>query len=510
MQENNRIAAFFGLNKYRRAGAISAMLILLVLVLAVTVNALTALLPHSLSKINLTGSDTFKISSQALDWIEKKLDEDVTLYWICSGGRASADSDLYEFLLRYERASEHLTLRIIDPATASDSFIQAYGGTWPTDRSLIVESGKRYRILDVNDLYYYFYYDGSNSMVLSAAEYQEMENLILNDEKYAAQAEEILSLFTAYFDGNSRLTNAINFVTRDDITVVYTLTGSGASALDPNLAYRLAQNCHEVRTTISIAALPNDCDVLVLNAPTTDLTDAEAAALTAYLEAGGKLFLTTFYAATELPKLEKVLSAYGLSFLGEVNTVLENNPNYALSDSTSSYPSLFKVHLRADHAFGEGLENSFIVYFPHAIKLTETEGVTLTSWLYTSAAGQLSVYNKTDKKWENREERAEYTVGAIAERGETQIVWIASPDAITSNVNAYSTDSANFELVRSVIDHLGGTANDSISIPSAQIPLARLAVTPNELMIWSIVLILVLPAAALTTGITVWSFRKKR
>ncbi|MBE6552887.1 MAG: hypothetical protein E7666_00935 [Ruminococcaceae bacterium] len=509
MQERNRIAAFFGLNKYHRAGAVSALLILLVLVLAITLNALTALLPHTVSKINLTGSDTFKLSSQTLDWLEHELDEDVTLYWLCSGGRAAADSDLYEFLLRFEEASDRVTLHIVDPATTSDSFIQAYGGSWPTDRSLIVESEKRYRILDVNELYYYYYYDGTNSMVLSAAEYQEML-MIMEDEKYAAQAETLLSFFTAYFDGNSRLTNAVNFVTRDDITVVYTLTGSGASALDSNLSYLLAQNCHEVRTTISIAALPEDCDVLLLNAPTTDLTDAEAAALSAYLNAGGKLFLTTFYAAADLPNLAKVLGTYGLGFMDEVNTVLENNPNYALSDSTSSYPSLFKVHLRADHPFGEGLENSFIVYFPHAITLTETEGVTLTSWLYTSAAGQLSVYNKTDKKWENSEKRAEYTVGAIAERGETQIVWISSPDALTANINAYTTGSANFALIKSVIDHLGNTANESISIPSAQIPPAKLAVTPNQLMIWSIVLVLVLPASALTVGIIVWSFRKKK
>jgi len=514
MKQNNSLSAFFGLNKYRRAGAISSLLILLVLAIAITLNALTSLLPPSAAKINLSQKHTFDVSSESIEWVENNLQSDVTVYWLCDGGIASADSELYQFLLRYADLSDRIRLKVIDPSSVGNAFIERFGGTWPADRSLIVESNLRYRIVDINELYYYYFNDGANAVSLTAAEYEEvLASVMAPDSGYSDDDLEVfLSMVTPYFDGNARLTNAINFVTRDRLMKIYALTGSGTSALDSDFVDLLDQACHEVGTTLTVADLPKDCDVLVIHAPTADLSAAEAAALSDYLAGGGKLFLTTFYAKTDLPNLAAVLDDYGLGFgTPSGSIVLENDVNYSLRDTQKVYPMFFMAHLQTAHPFSEGFGNEFLVYYPHAITLTEVEGVTLTPWLSTSKKmGQLTWYDETEKKQVYGDEKAEYTVGAIAEKGDTQIVWIASPDALTTQINVYSANSANFNLARSMLERLGGTEDAALSIAPVVLPVPTLTVTANQFMIWSIVLVLVLPIAVFAIGLIVWFRRRHR
>lgn len=511
--QKDSLSAFFGLNKYRRAGAIASLTVLLVLALAITLNALTALLPPHLAKLNLSQDHTFEVSSESIGWIEDNLQSDVTVYWLCAGGIASAESELYNFLLNYAAQSDHIELKVIDPSAVGDAFIERYGGTWPADRSLIVESERRYRIIGVGELYYYYFNDGTNTVTIPSTEYESLLAELLDPKNGYSDADmqTFLSFITSYFDGNARLTNAINFVTRDRLMKVYTLTGSGASALDAGLAAQLDAACHEVGTTLTLANLPSDCDVLVINAPTVDLSTDEAAALSSYLAAGGKLLLTTFYGKTNLPNLAAVLDDYGLGFGGTSGSyVAENHANYALSDTQGIYPMLFKTHMRADHPFSSDQTGSLVVYYPHAISLTEVAGVTLTPWLYTSTQGQLAHYDQTAKKWVYDEKKAEYTVGAIAERGDTQIVWIASPDALTADVDAFSTSSANFTLARRILERLGGTEAKALSISPVQMPMPTLSITVSQLMVWGIFLILVIPATILLVGLIHHIKRKNR
>lgn len=510
MKKSNSIAAFFGIDRSHRAAAVASLLTVAVLALAILLNALTSLLPPSVAKLNLTQKSTFEVSSEAIGWVESNLEEDVTLYWVCKGGMTSAESDLYNFLLRYAAISPHLSLQVVDPASVGADFIGRFGGTWPADRSLIVESARRYRIVDISELYYYYFYDGTDAIALTAAEYESFIATVLDPASGYSESDiaTLLTFFTAYFDGNSRLTNAINFVTAEHLLKLYTLTGSGASALDESLLELLDAACLSVGTTLTVANLPNDCDVLLINAPTTDLSTEEAAALSTYLAGGGKLLLTTFYAKTDLPNLAAVLDNYGLGFGSKDSFVLENDVNYVMSDSSNTYPMLFMAHLDATHPLGEGFGNDFVVCYPHAITLTETDGVTLTPWLTTSKQGQLALYDSAEKKWTYEKEKKAHTVGAIAECGDTQIVWLASPDSLTAEVNAYSSGSANFALTRALLERLGGT--ESLSLAPAALPTPTLTVTAGQFALWGIILVLVIPALTLTVGIAVWLKRRSR
>ncbi len=498
----------FGNDKNTRVSAKWSVITVLLLAALIALNALTSLLPSGIASPNVSGSSTFRISGTTVDWL-RKLDEPVTLYFICEGGRANADGEFYSFLEKYEEASDMISLEVIDPNKDS-LFIDAFGGTWPENLSIIVESQARYRILDNASLYYYRFYNASyGEMIMSPAEYQETQQMMSESDSTGQMLTLLAEGTTAHFDGESRVTNAINYVTEEKVAVAYLLTGNGTKALDRSLSDLLTQSCYELRTTLTVEALPDDCDLLIVNAPATDLSDAEATALATYLADGGKLFLTTSYAVSKLEKLNGVLQSYGLSYHENHGVLCDGNPAYYLSDSSAAYEYLFRAHINSAHAATGSFDGEFVVATPHAIAISEKDGVSVTPWLYTSGAGYLLTADYTTGSSMQVGEKGEYTLGAIAEAGETSIVWITSPLATLSAYDAYS-EGGNHDLILSVFNHLTGIGHDGITVPSREIDTSTLAVTASGFLIWGFILVILLPVATAVTGGIVWYKRKKR
>lgn len=511
MKEHNKqpLSALLGMNKTARVGAISAAVTLLLLIVLIVVNSLMGLLPSSIASPAVTNSNTFRISGTTLDWL-KSLNEDVTLYFICKGGKANADGDLYAFLERYTEANGHIRLEVVDSASDS-AFITNYGGEWPSDMSVIVSSAARYRVIDNTDLYYYYFSDSSSgtSMTMTPEEYTSYQEYFASADSTGAYLQQLIAGTTAYFDGESRVTNAINYVTQDEVAVAYMLTGNGATELDSRLSSTLSQSCYDLRTTLTIADLPADCDILIINAPESDLSEEEAAALSTYLANCGKLFLTTFYGYGKLPNLSEVLSAYGLGFEASMGYVCEGNPNYYFGSSSYTYNYIYKAHISSDPAATGDFGGEFVGVYAHAIATWDVENVTVTPWLYTSEAGYLQVYNETTQKWETSNEKAVYTFGAIAESGDTQIIWVSTPSSFTQTYNSYAS-GGNFELLISAFNSMSGIGNDGITVSSTAIESSYLSVSAVQFAVWGIVLVIVLPIAVAVVGVVIWYSRKKR
>ena len=511
MKEQNKqpLSALFGINKTARIGAISATATLILLVALVAINALMGSLPASILKPNVTGSDTFRVSGKTLDWL-KTLDEDVTLYFICEGGKSNADGDLYAFLQRYEYASNRVHLEVVDPK-ASDTFISTRGGAWPANMSVIVESAARYRIIDQTELYYYYFYEASSGLelIMTPAQYAEYQQRLAAADSTGAALSAFVSGTTAYFDGEARVTNAINYVTQDKVAVAYMLTGNGTTALEVSLQNRLLQGCYELRTTLSLAELPDNCDILVINAPTVDLSESEAGVLSSYLAGGGKLMLTTCYDVGKLANLDGVLSAYGLSREDSVSVIHEGNPNYYFSSGTSVAAYLYKAHIQSAHPATGDFTGTFVGAYAHAITTEKAESITVTPWLYTSEAAYLNVYDQTTREWTKSEEKAAYTFGAIAEKGDTKILWISTPYALTESYNALA-EGGNYELIHNALNAMSGIGEDGITIASAAIESTALAVSVTQFAVWGIILVLLLPVAVAVVGVVIWYSRKKK
>lgn len=503
-----KTSSLFQSDKNTRVSTKWSVITIVLLALLIVLNALLTLLPSAISHPDVTGTSAFRISGKTRDFL-KTLDEDVRIYLLCDGGQANADGDLYTFLKKYDEASDRVTLEVIDP-DRDPAFNSAHGGSLPSDMSVLVESDTRYRLIEHTSLYYYYFYNSSyGEMTMTPSEFQSYQQTFAK----ADSTGELLTMFiegtTAYFDGESRVTNAINYVTEEKVAIAYQLIGNGASTVDSTLSNTLSQSCYELRTALTIASLPADCDLLIVNAPTADLTAEDAAALSAYLAGGGKLFLTTSYKTEKPENLNNVLLAYGLSFHETHGVLADGNPAYQLGDSSGSSPYLFHAHIASAHAATGSFDGNFVVAVPHAIKTAEITDGSVTPWLYTSGAGYLQTVDSTTGATTQVGDKGEYVFGAIAERGETEIVWIASPNAASAAYNAYS-QNGNFELILSACNQMTGIGHDGITVASGAIDTSNLSVSIAGFLIWSLILVIIIPVAVAVTGGIIRYKRKTR
>lgn len=58
--------------------------------------------------------------------------------------------------------------------------------------------------------------------------------------------------------------------------------------------------------------IPDDCNILMINGPTSDLADNEKKIVLDYLKAGGNAIINLSYTTEKMTNLEEVLEYYGI------------------------------------------------------------------------------------------------------------------------------------------------------------------------------------------------------
>ncbi|MBQ9806812.1 MAG: Gldg family protein [Clostridia bacterium] len=478
--------------------------ILVVLAIVIAINAALSALPIDAKQHNLAQINEYELSAKSKDWL-KTLETDVTLYLVCTGGEAAVDRDLYGFLEEYTKTGEHIKLQLVDPRL-DEGLIVSFGGAWPSDNSVIVSSEKRYRILTNEALY--SYYNELMGTTFSLEEYNELQDAFWEMDSTGEMASSFADSTATQFDGESRVTNAINFVSLDKTAKVYMLSANGTASLPSAMQNLLLQSGFELHTLTSLAEIPNECDLLMMYAPSVDLSDLEKNGLEGYLSRGGQLFLTTYYLKNNLPNLAAVLETYGMSVEGDqADYVCDGNPDYYLQGTNSTH-ALFNAHIKSQHPATGSFSDSFVVYQAHAIQFAPVEGVTQTNWLYTSDGGYLKEYNADSKSYIDGA-KGEYTVGAIAQKGDSRILWLASPQMLDSTYNQLS-EGGNYTLAITAMNYMTGTGTNSITIPSTAIDQPVLTLNATQFTVTTALIVIILPFGTMIAGIVIFIARKRR
>lgn len=494
-----------GISKH---GVILSCVIVLVLVLAVLFQVVVGLIPDHYLKWNVTGASTFKVSSKTSEWLKTELQEDVSIYLLGSTGK---ENEVWLFLSDVAQKNRHITLEIVDPQKEPD-FINAYGGVWPEENlSILVASKDRYKILANSELYYY--YNQTQEMRYSPVEYEYYLYMFQQyNEAYPGQGyDQALTAFvndtTPHFDGETQVISALKYVLMDDVSTLYAVTGS-TTGLDTGLTGELWKYGYEIKNLSSVQNIPSDCDLLVLQA-SKDINDLEKIVLDSYLKNGGKLYLTTYFGAGDMQNLGSVLENYGMDFLEKTHLLMEGDQNY-ISVSQSSQSYLMQAHILQHDATGT-FTGKFMLDLMndgvHIIDIKETEGVTVTPWLQTSEKG-FPAFRVSSSDSEKGDEGV-YTFGAIAEKGDTRIIWVATPSALSATVDSLD-GGGNFGLASSAFRWMTDTHETIFSANAPTIETSYLTVSDQAFVMWGTVFVVILPLAALALGIMIWYARKKK
>ncbi len=461
------------------AGSWSVFAAVIVIAIAVTANMIVGSLPTTSTQIDLTGNALYSLSDQTKR-IAASLNRDVNLYLLASTG--SEDATIVRFLNNYAALSDHIHVEAVDP-NLQPTFLKGY--EMETSRlyqnSVIVDSEGRYRLVSYDEIYVSDY-----SMDYYSYSYNT----------------------TTTFAGENAITNAIHYVTSDNLPKVYLLSGHGEAELSDNVANMIQQDNMESATIslISTDAVPEDAAAVLINVPSSDLGDDETDVLISYLQAGGNIVLLTDYIEEgKMTNLLRLAGTMGLSI--DNGIIVEGDRNMRIS----RYPHYILPEIESHEITDALINGGYYILTPVAQPMIEVEdSIAEVTWILTtsdSAYAKLAALNMKTTEKEDGDIAGPFHVGAVSENS-GKMIWITSASLLDDNVD-YTVGGANSNLVLNALNWMGGQ-EESISIRAKSLDEETLTVSESSSSFWSIVMIGIIPAILIVTGIIIFVRRKRR
>ena len=464
-----------------KVGIYSMIITLVVIAIAVVINVIVGSLPSTVTKIDTSYNDLFTITGQT-ETIVGNLDTDVTVYLIATTG--NEDNTIVEMLARYEALSPHVKVVYRDP-TLYPNFVPEYTEETLYNNSLIIVSDKRSKVIDYNSIYHTEY----------------TYSYAYND--YYSQT---------YFNGEDEVTSAIDFVTTDDLPIVYTLTGHGEAGLSETFTAAVEKANLQLKELSLIAdpTIPEDIAALLINAPTADLGSDELKAILTYMEDGGHVLLTSSYSISDMPNFLLLLETYGVEPVDGL-MVEENSGNY-LQYANYLLPFIY------EHDVTKSLmENKYYVLMPGAQGIKPIDAYRSSLQITTLLETSEKSFSKTDvtsatMTKEEGDIDGPFAVGvAVTEdfMGETtKFIWFPSSYLVDDNINKL-VGGGNSSLFVSSLAWLCDV-EDAYTIASHSLGINALQTPTGWILVLGGLFILVVPGVVLVTGIVKLRRRKKR
>jgi len=125
------------------------------------------------------------------------------------------------------------------------------------------------------------------------------------------------------------MTSAIHYVTAEDLPTVYLITGHLEDGLPYDLKKQMELENYEIKelSLLTEEKVPEDADIIMFIAPKRDMTEDEAEKVRQYLEKQGRAIFFMEIVENELPNFEAVLKSYGVG-LGKALVMEGDNTRY--------------------------------------------------------------------------------------------------------------------------------------------------------------------------------------
>jgi ABC-2 type transport system permease protein len=343
---------------------------------------------------------------------------------------------------------------------------------------------------------------GNNSLIFESAKrtkaVSNMEIYVMDIYSYQMTGQQSYT-----FAGESKITNAIDYVTTESLPTIYTLTGHGETALSSELISAIQDDNFSIKDLSLFGGdtVPEDMGCLLINDPTSDISENELQKMLDYMDKGGNILLNTGYQETEMANLGKLEENFGVKKLTGV--VFEGDANKYLHIPHYLLPNI--IPHPANQAI---IHNKLPVFMPisHAIeKLPNVRSsLTVRDLLTTSD----SAYEKpvlTAQSVVDREEgdiSGPFTLAVAVEEdvqdASSKFVWFASSQYVTDNAND-TVSGANSDMLLGVLGWMCDRPS-SISIHTKSLTDEKLVIPASTSYALSILIIILLPLAALVVG----------
>lgn len=449
-----------------RHGAYSVGMTAVVVAIVVVLNLIIGQLPEKYRNIDVSSTKIYEITDTSRELL-KKLDKEVKMTVLAVKG--DADERIRTFISKYSGLSGHISVEWIDPVL-HPSALTEYEASENTIVVSCEDTGKSTTVaftdIIVSDMYSYFY----------TGNYSESE-----------------------FDGEGQLTSAVNYVVNDTQRQIYRTTGHGEAALSLTVNDLMDKNNYSMTelNLLMVGKIPDDCELLLMNAPEKDLTEDEKTTIENYLAQGGSVMLLLGDTnSMELPNLSALMKDYGMEstdgYIADPKRCYQGNYYYLFPEMSLS------------GGMSAGISSEMVlVTNAHGFTLTDPVRDTISTSAFMSSSAD--AYAVT----EENQTAGTYVFGAVATESvnaESRFTVISAGSLIDSQITDTFTSLENTTLfMNAVTENFEGAENLSIEPKSLAVEYN----TVQHIGMFSLLVIFGIPLFILVIGFGVW-FRRRR
>lgn len=467
--------------KYLKNGSYSTIITVVFIAIIIVINMIVGKLPSKYTQFDISEQKLYSIGDQTEEML-KKLDKDVTIYQVAQSG--SEDENISKLLQRYEDESDHVKVELKDPVV-NPKFVSDYTNTNLASNSLIVVCGERNKIVNYNNIY-------ESTIDYNTYSYQ-----------------------TTGFDGEGQITSAIAYVTSENLPVLYTLEGHGETELDSTIKEDIEKANMEIKSLnlLTEGSVPEDADCLLIESPTSDISEDERDAILKYLENGGKAMIFSDYTGEKLENFNAIMENYGVEAVDGL--VFEgDSQHYAMQ-----MPYYLVPNINSAEAVSDVASAGYYVLAPYAQGIQKLEDVRDTVTIESLLTTSDSAYAKSNMNSDTLEKESDDISGpfdlgvsiteTLDDDKETKIVYYSTANLLDGQVNQM-VSGGNEQLIMSSLSWMTDTEeNTSVSIPSKSLEVSYLTLTAYDASFWKICTIGLIPGVFLIAGFVIWLKRRK-
>lgn len=465
-------------------GAYQTIIVAIVVVVVILANLLVTKMDIN---IDLSSDQKFSLTEESKTMLGQ-LKDDITIYYMVEQDKTVSYID--KVLQQYDAASSKIKVVYKDPV-------------------LYPKFSKKYVDDDLSD-------NENDVIVLNEttqkAKFVPYADMVVQDYQYSQTSSTGYDTINS-LDVEGQVTAGILNVTSTDTIKMYLTSGHNETEFGTEMKGLLAKANMESETKrlASLTAIPDDCDILMINGPTSDLTTEEAAVVKAYLDEGKKaIFMLNIQAAEDMPNYYGLIQYYGVNV--EDGYLVESADNAASSQTVA-------VAQKESQDITKDIEDNKSPIIPYAKPLTivdsqlrnslKTEAVLSSSEdSFARLDAQDSSTTMTDK-----DKKGPFSLAVAAtdtfKQKESKVV-IFSSQLVFDDSLIQNDSYANRSLFLNSVNWMSDTETETLAIPTRSLDAAKVEVSDNSRIFYAITLIIIVPLAFLVFGFAIWFQRRKR
>ena len=506
--KSNKIKKSFSNRKFKM-GSFQTMIMVIVVIVVVILNILVT--RFGFSK-DMNSDFLYSLSNDTVSFVSQ-LKDDITIYYLVEDGNeavSAANTKVIniENIVNLYAHYDHIKVEKKNPVLYPN-FAKDYTDKDVADNDVIVvdNNTKKSQYVSFQKEMIEYGYD------TSSGSYQQIPQKLKLE---------------------SAITSAIQKVTLKNTKMVYVTNDHGEQSLSDDLADLLSKNGleHENFAISKNTKISDDCDLLIMNSPSKDLTEKEYQYISEYLKEGGKgLFFLNYTAKT--PYYDKLLKDYGI--IAKEGMVMDPE-EYSASYGSGMYMLLTPKAVDGNSIVEDVGSKSTLAWYSRALTAESKVRGTLTTESVMETSDKAYCKSLEDIKNSKVEKSAQDESGKFSVvmtatdthaqdtkgEGHATKLFVVGSAAFTA-VPDYSSQSmasvigdnqyGNRSIIVNALTWLVGDAGDEIkvlNIPDRSLTVDSAAIADGDVRFWTTVLLGIVPAALLLAGFLIWNRRRKK